>query len=288
MNLTKEQVARYGRQLILPEVGVRGQQRLLKSSVLIVGAGGLGSPAALYLTAAGVGHLGVVDYDAVSLSNLHRQILHQTCDLGRAKSESARIHMQALNPDICIEAIQTRLDAGNVIDLVNDYDLVLDGSDNFTTRYLVNDACVISQIPLIYAGVVRFMGQILVIRPRESACFRCVFPEPPPAGGIPSCQEAGILGAVAGILGSVMAHEALKQLLGMQDGLVNRLVTFDGLKTRFREVPVQRDPHCAVCGVRPTIQEVSAIEDESCVDQGAFPTQSSNKIIIDRSYETGQ
>lgn len=273
MTLSKEQIARYSRQLILPEVGVRGQHRLLESSVLVIGAGGLGSPASLYLAAAGVGHLGIVDCDAVSLSNLHRQILHQTSDLGRAKSESARNHLQALNPDISIEAIQTRVDESNIINLLNDYDLVLDGSDNFATRYLVNDACVISQTPLIYAGVVRFMGQILAINPHISACFRCVFPEPPVAGGVPNCQEAGILGAAAGILGSIMAHEALKQLLGMQDGLYDRLLTFDGLKTRFREVPVKRDPHCAVCGEKPTIKKLSEVESKACVRQGAISTE---------------
>ena len=263
--LSKEQIARYSRQLILPEIGPRGQKKLLDASALIVGAGGLGSPAALYLAAAGVGRLGVIDYDTVSLSNLHRQILHHTASVGRPKGESAKERLQALNPDVQVEAIACRLEPENVLERIRTYDLVLDGSDNFTTRYLVNDACVLSQTPFLYGGVVCFMGQVMVVRPKSSACFRCLFPEPPSGEQVPNCQEAGILGAVAGILGTVMAHEALKLLLEINDGLTDRLLVFDGLKSRFREVPVRRDPTCAVCGEAPTIRNPETVKEQACV-----------------------
>ena len=271
MPLSKEQIARYSRQLILPEIGVAGQQRLLRSSALIVGAGGLGSPAALYLAAAGVGTLGIVDREAVALSNLHRQILHGAEDVGRPKSRSAQARLEALNPELRIVARQEAVHAGNAMDLVRAYDVVLDGSDNFPTRYLVNDACVLAGRPLVHGGVVHTRGQVFTVRPRQSACLRCVFPEPPQAGDIPSCQEAGVLGTAAGVLGALMAHEALKLLAGFGEPLADRLLVLDGALSRFREVPVRRDPGCAVCGEAPTIRELRVLEDVCHQQEEAWP-----------------
>ena len=263
MGLSKEQIARYSRQLILPQIGVRGQERLLASSALLVGAGGLGSPAALYLAAAGVGTLGLIDPESVAPSNLHRQVLHDTPAIGRPKVRSAGDRLTALNPDVTVRTYQERLTAANALELVRGYDLVLDGSDNFPTRYLVNDACVLSDRWLVHGGVVHLRGQVLVIRPRQSACLRCVFPEPPEAEAIPSCQEAGVLGTAAGIIGSVMAHEALKILLGIGEPLTDRLLVLDGLRTRMREVAVRRDAACAACGDAPSIRELREIT-ETC------------------------
>ena len=265
--LSKEQITRYSRQLILPEIGVAGQQRLLNAAVLIVGAGGLGSPSALYLAAAGVGRIGIIDRETVEPSNLHRQVLHASADIGRPKSQSAQARLKALNPDVAVNAIQESLHAANVRPIVEGYDVILDGSDNFPTRYLVNDTCILLGKPLIHGGVVHFGGQVLTILPKQSACVRCVFPEPPQPGAIPSCQEVGVLGAAAGILGSLMAHEALKILLGIGQPLVNRLLVFDGKASRFREVPVRRNRACAVCGDVPTIHEPVVIEDERCASE---------------------
>ncbi len=256
MGLSKEQIARYSRQLILPEVGPSGQERLLGASALIVGAGGLGSVAALYLAAAGVGTIGIVDRESVELSNLHRQILHATRDVGRPKTTSAQIRLSSLNSEIRVKALQVSLGPQNVADLLAPYDVILDGSDNFPTRYLVNDACVLANKILVHAGVVRFEGQLLTIIPRQSACFRCVFPEPPLPGAIPACQAAGVLGSCAGVIGSLMAHEALKVLLGIGEPLGNRLLVFDGKTSRFREVLVRRDLGCGVCGQIPTIHDL--------------------------------
>ena len=264
MGLSKEHIARYSRQLVLPEVGVRGQQRLAEASVLVIGAGGLGSPAALYLAAAGVGRLGIVDDELVALSNLHRQILYETNAVGAAKSAWAKSRLSALNPDVDVEAIQEPLTSANGRRFVASYDLVLDGSDNFQTRYLVNDACVLERRPFVHGAVVRFEGQLLAVVPEQSACLRCVFPEPPAEGAIPSCQEAGILGACAGVIGSLMAHEALKVLLNIGERLTDRLLVFEGMASRFREVPLRRDRSCAVCGEHPTIQETSAVVTGAC------------------------
>ena len=253
---SKEQVARYGRQLLLPELGVSGQRKLLDASVLIIGAGGLGSPAALYLAAAGVGRLGIIDSDCVELSNLHRQILHTIQHLGRPKSRSAQETIQRLNPDVAVEAIQERLSPVNARALIRTYDLVLDGSDNVPTRYLANDACVLEDRPFIYGGAIGFGGQVMVVAPRRSACLRCVFAEPPSVGAMPSCQTAGVLGAAVGVIGSLMALEAIKQLAGVGERLTDRLFVFEGLTSRAREVAVRRDPACAVCGERPVIQQL--------------------------------
>ena len=264
MSLSKEQIARYSRQLIVPEIGVAGQERLLRSSVLVIGAGGLGCPAALYLAAAGVGRLGIIDRETVALSNLHRQILHTTADLSAPKSQSAKQRLDALNPEVEIVAIQGSVTSENALHLVQDYEVVLDGSDNFLTRYLVNDACVLSGKPLVHGGVIHVRGQVMTILPRRSACFRCVFPEPPAPGEIPSCQDAGVLGSATGVLGCLMAHEVIKVLLGLGEPLVNRLLVFDGHASRFREVPVRRHPSCAVCGDAPTIRELVQGEAASC------------------------
>ena len=260
MALSKAQVARYSRQLILPEVGVSGQNRLSEASVLVIGAGGLGSPVLFYLSAAGVGRIGVIDADAVAWSNLHRQTLYETPDVGRPKAVVAAERIRRLNPEISVEAIEGRFDAANAKDLVSRWHMVIDGSDNFATRYLENDACVLANRFLVHGGVVNFQGQVMSVRPRQSACYRCVFPEPPAVGSVPSCQEAGVLGAEAGLIGSLMAHEALKAILGVGEPLLNRLVVFDGRLSRFREVPVRRNPDCAVCGEHPTINAIQSIE----------------------------
>ena len=262
MSLSKEQISRYGRQLILPEIGVAGQARLLDASVLLVGAGGLGCPAALYLAAAGVGKVGLIDRETVALNNLHRQILYAADEVGRPKGQSASARLAALNPEVEVVPMQEILTAENARRRIDPYTLVLDGADNFPTRYLVNDACVLLGKPFVHGGVVHFGGQVMTVLPRVSACFRCVFPEPPSAGAIPSCQEAGVVGTAAGILGTLMAHEALKLLFGVGEPLVNRLLTFEGRSSRFREVPVRRDPECAVCGDEPTVRQVSGTVEE--------------------------
>jgi adenylyltransferase/sulfurtransferase len=264
MGLSKEQIARYSRQLILPEVGVPGQQRLLRASALVVGAGGLGSPAAFYLAAAGVGTIGIVDRESVALSNLQRQILHTTEEVGRPKAPSAKARLEALNPTVTVHPIQESVTAANAQRLMAPYEMVLDGSDNFATRYLVNDACVLTGKPFVYGGVVQFGGQIMTVIPGRSACFRCVFPEPPQPGAISSCQEAGILGVAAGVIGSLMAYEALKWFLGIGEPLVDRLLVFDGRTAKTREVPLRRNPSCAVCGSVPTIRELVAEQEPVC------------------------
>ena len=264
-NLSKEQIARYSRQLILPEIGVKGQERLRDSSALIVGAGGLGSPVALYLAAAGVGTIGIVDHETVAPSNLHRQVVHSTADVGRPKSQSAKDRLHALNPDVRVVPFHAQLEAANAMEVLRPYDIVVDGSDNFPTRYLVNDACVLLGKPLVYGGVVHLRGQVMTIRPRQSACLRCVFPEPPLEGAIPSCQDAGVLGSAAGVVGTLMAHETLKVLVGFGELLTDRLLTFDGTTSRFRDVVVRRDTSCAVCGDRPTIHGLTAEQTVMCV-----------------------
>ena len=249
---------RYARQMILPELGSRGQEKLGNARVLCVGAGGLGSPAALYLAAAGVGCLGIVDSDAVELSNLHRQILHSTLDVGRAKSVVAEERLRALNPEVAVESHRERLTRHNALDLIGSYDLVLDGTDNLVTRYLVNDACVFLGKANFYGAVLRFEGQASVFAPhRNGPCYRCLFPEPPPPGAAPTCVEAGVLGVVPGIIGLLQATEALKWILGAGESLLGRLLLFDALTARFREIRVQRDPRCPVCGPHPTITELT-------------------------------
>ena len=260
MNSHSTSMHRYARQLILPELGSDGQEKLRAARVLCVGAGGLGSPAALYLAAAGVGCLGIVDGDAVELSNLHRQILHTTADLGRPKTAVAEERLLALNPEVTVECHPKRLNRDNALDLIRAYDLVIDGTDNLVTRYLVNDACVFLGKTNFYGAVLRFEGQASVFAPHhEGPCYRCLFPEPPPPGTAPACAEAGVLGVVPGIIGLLQATEAIKWIIGAGESLLGRLLLFDALTARFREIRVQRDPRCPVCGPHPTITELTEI-----------------------------
>jgi adenylyltransferase/sulfurtransferase len=268
VKLTESQVERYSRQIILSEIGGKGQEKLLSAKVLIVGAGGLGSPCALYLAAAGVGKLGIVDSDAVELNNLQRQILHSTNNVGKDKAASAKQRLNEINPDAEVVACKVRLTSKNILDVIKDYDIVVDGSDNFPTRYLVNDACVLSQKPLSHAGIFRFDGQAITILPRQSACYRCLFPEPPPPGLVPSCREAGILGAVAGIIGTIQANEVLKYILGIGELLTGRLLVFNALDSSFRLVKVSRDPKCPVCGENPTVTKLIDYEEFCQVKRG--------------------
>ena len=245
--LTAEQKERYRRHLVIPEVGEEGQAKLLKSKVLLMGAGGLGSPAALYLAAAGVGTLGVVDMDVVDLSNLQRQVIHTQDRSGKPKTESARMTIQALNPDVKVIPFQERLTSQNVIRVLEGFDMVLDGGDNFPTRYLLNDACVVLNKPNIHGSIYRFEGQVTTFIPRKGPCYRCLYPTPPPADMAPSCAEAGVLGVLTGLVGLLQANEALKLILGIGEPLVGRLLTVDALETRFSELKLRRDPNCPVC-----------------------------------------
>ncbi|MCB9377250.1 MAG: molybdopterin-synthase adenylyltransferase MoeB [Holophagales bacterium] len=251
--LEREEFLRYSRHLVMPEVTLAGQRRLREARVLVVGAGGLGSPLALYLAAAGVGTLGLVDFDAVDLTNLQRQILYSTADVGRPKLEAAAERLGGLNPGVRIVPHPVRLERSNVMEIVRDYDLVADGTDNFPTRYLVNDACVLSGKPNVYASIFRFDGQLSVFDATRGPCYRCLFPEPPPPGMVPSCADGGVLGVLPGIVGTLQALEVLKLLLGRGEPLIGRLVLFDGLSMRFREVAIRKDPRCPVCGEAPTI-----------------------------------
>ncbi len=253
--LTREEVLRYSRHLIIPEVTIEGQKRLKEAKVLCIGAGGLGSPLALYLAAAGVGTLGIVEYDTVDLTNLQRQILYSNADVGRPKLEAAKERLAGLNPDIEIVTHSTQLASWNVLDLFADYDIVADGTDNFPTRYLVNDACVLLGKPNVYASIFRFDGQVSVFDARRGPCYRCLFPEPPPPGLVPSCAEGGVLGVLPGIIGSLQGLEVIKLILGIGEPLVGRLVMFDALDFSFREIRVEKDPECAVCGAHPTVTE---------------------------------
>jgi adenylyltransferase/sulfurtransferase len=253
--LTSEELVRYSRHIALPEVGTPGQQRLKAARVLCVGAGGLGSPAAMYLAAAGVGTLGLVDFDAVDVTNLQRQILHGTADVGRPKLESARARLLSINPHLGVEPHQQAITAGNVMELVSRYDVVIDGSDNFATRYVVNDACVIAGRPNIYGSIFRFEGQASVFAMRSGPCYRCLHPDPPPAGLVPDCAEGGVLGVLPGVIGTVQATETIKLILGIGEPLVGRLLLYDALKMRFREIRLPKDPECLVCGSDPIIHE---------------------------------
>jgi len=261
--LTDLQLERYARHVILDEVGEAGQEKLLASSVLVLGAGGLGAPLLLYLAAAGVGRIGIVDDDAVELSNLQRQIIHGTASLGRPKVESAKAAIAAINPEIVVETEALRLDAGNAAALVAGYDLVADGSDNFATRYLLNDACYLAKKTLVSAALLRFDAQLSVFKAHlgpPHPCYRCLFPEPPPADLVPRCEEAGIFGAVAGSIGALQATEVLKELLGLGESLSGRLLIYDGLATEFRTLKIPRDPACRLCGAQATIHDLSEHE----------------------------
>jgi len=253
--LAPEQAQRYSRHLLIPEIGERGQLKLLGSKVLLIGAGGLGSPAALYLAAAGVGTLGIVDSDVVDATNLQRQILHNTERLGRSKVASARDTITALNPDVTVNGYEERLSASNIDRIISGYDVIVDGSDNFPTRYLVNDASVKHRIPVVHGSIYRFEGQVTVFKPFDGPCYRCLFHQPPPPELAPSCAEAGVLGVLPGIIGSIQANETIKLLLGIGEPLIGRYLLFDALDTTFREVKLRRDPACPACGEHPTITE---------------------------------
>ena len=257
--LTDEQRLRYSRHLLIPEVGEAGQLKLLDAKVLLIGAGGLGSPAGLYLAAAGVGTLGIVDTDTVDASNLQRQILHNTERIGRLKTESARETITALNPDVHVVEHRLRLSAENVLDVIADYDVIVHGADNFPTRYVLNDASVILGKPVVHGSIFRFEGQTTVFAPGQGPCYRCLFPEPPPAEMAPSCAEAGVLGVLPGIVGSLQAVEALKLILGVGEPLIGRLLLYDALETSFRELRLRRDPACPACGEQATIKTVEDI-----------------------------
>ena len=254
--LTNEEVARYSRHLIMPEVGMEGQLTLKAARVLCIGAGGLGSPVLLYLAAAGVGTLGLVDFDEVDYSNLHRQIIHGTPDVGRSKLDSAKARINALNPEVEVVTHEMALSSENALGLFADYDLVVDGTDNFPTRYLVNDACVIGGKPNVYGSIFRFEGQASVFATKDGPCYRCMFPEPPPPGLVPSCAEGGVLGILPGVVGMLQATEAIKLILGVGESLVGRFLLFDALKMRFRELKVRKDPDCPVCGEHPTVTQL--------------------------------
>lgn len=255
-NLSPAETQRFARHLILPEVGVAGQQRLKAARVLLIGAGGLGSPAGMYLAAAGVGTLGLVDFDVVDVTNLQRQVLHGTSDVGRPKLDSAADRLREINPHVALESHPVRLTSANALALIGAYDVVVDGSDNFPTRYLVNDACVLAGKPNVYGSVERFAGQNSVFWAERGPCYRCLFAEPPPPGLAPNCAEAGVLGVLPGIVGSIQALETIKLLLDLGDTLVGRLLIFDALRMKFREMTLRRDPACPVCGDQPTIREL--------------------------------
>lgn len=252
-NLTNEEIRRYSRHLIMPEVGLAGQLKIKQASVLLIGAGGLGSPLALYLAAAGVGHLGIVDFDVVDESNLQRQIVHGTSTVGVSKLESAARRVRDLNPFVEITGYQTGITADNALDIIKDYDIVIDGTDNFPTRYLVNDASVMLGKPNVYGSIFRFEGQASVFGVKEGPCYRCLYPEPPPPGLVPSCAEGGVLGVLPGIIGTIQATEALKLIMGIGEPLVGRLLLFDALQMRFRELKLRKNPECPVCGPNPTV-----------------------------------
>jgi adenylyltransferase/sulfurtransferase len=251
--LSKDEILRYSRHLIMPEVGMEGQLKLKKAKVLCIGAGGLGSPLALYLAAAGVGRLGIVDFDVVDFTNLQRQVIHGTADVGKPKLTSAKESIRELNPNVEVVTYETRLTSENALDLFTDYDIIVDGTDNFPTRYLVNDACVLLGKPNVYGSIFRFEGQVSVFYAPQGPCYRCLYPEPPPPGLVPSCAEGGVLGVLPGIVGCLQAMEAIKLIIGQGQPLIGRLLVFEALSIKFRELKLRKNPECPVCGAQPTI-----------------------------------
>src|ERR1700748_3490801 len=256
VTLDKDEILRYSRHLIMPEVGMDGQQKLKAARVLCVGTGGLGSPMALYLAAAGVGTLGIVDFDVVDYTNLQRQIIHSTADVGRKKLDSAAEKLKAINPFLNIRKFDTRLSSENALGLFSEFDIIADGTDNFPTRYLVNDACVLTGKPNVYGSIFRFEGQASIFATKEGPCYRCLYPEPPPPGLVPSCAEGGVLGILPGLVGVIQATEAIKLILGSGDPLIGRLLLVDALNMRFRELKLRKNPECPVCGEHPTFTEL--------------------------------
>jgi molybdopterin/thiamine biosynthesis adenylyltransferase/rhodanese-related sulfurtransferase len=256
VSLSKEEVLRYSRHLIMPEVGMDGQLKLKSGKVLCIGTGGLGAPLGVYLAAAGVGRIGLVDFDTVDLTNLQRQILFSTTDVGRPKIEAAADRLRSMNPEIQIDTFETRLTSENALDLFKDYDIIVDGTDNFPTRYLVNDACVLLGKPNVYGSIFRFEGQVSIFGAPGGPCYRCLYPEPPPPGLVPSCAEGGVLGVLPGIVGSIQAAETLKLIIGKGEPLIGRLLLFDALAMRFRELKLRKNPECPVCGQHPTVTKL--------------------------------
>lgn len=265
MAFTNEQLERYSRHIILKEVGAKGQKKLLNAKVLIIGAGGLGAPAALYLAAAGVGTIGIADADEVDLSNLQRQVIHTTADVGKAKVQSAKETMEAIDPDVTVNTYRTFIDSENILDIIKDYDFVIDGTDNFPAKFLINDACVMAKKPFSHAGIIRFKGQLMTYVPGHGPCYRCVFKNPPPKDAVPTCKQAGVIGAMGGVIGSLQAMEAIKYILGVGDLLTGYLLTYDALKMEFRKIKLPSDTSkCPICGEHPTITKLIDYEQVEC------------------------
>jgi molybdopterin/thiamine biosynthesis adenylyltransferase len=264
MAFTNEQLERYSRHIILSEVGVKGQKKLLEAKVMIIGAGGLGAPAALYLAAAGVGVIGIADADEVDLSNLQRQVIHTTPDVGKAKVLSAKETMEAINPEVTVNTYRALVDAKNIMDLIADYDFIIDGTDNFPAKFLINDACVLAKKPFSHAGILRFNGQLITYVPGEGPCYRCVFQKPPPPEAVPTCRQAGVIGAMGGVIGSLQAMEAVKYIIGKGRLLTRHLLTYDALKMEFRKIKLPKRASCAVCGEHPTILKPFDYERNEC------------------------
>ncbi len=280
MELNNDEIKRYSRHLILPEVGLAGQKRIKSASVLCVGAGGLGSPIAMYLAAAGLGKIGIVDFDTVDYSNLQRQILHTDADVGRPKAQSAKETIHGINPNCEVVIHNTRITSENALDLIRPYDIVVDGTDNFPTRYLTNDACVLLKKPNVYGSIFRFEGQASVFAPHLGGpCYRCLYPEPPPPGEVPSCAEGGVLGVLPGIIGCIQTTEILKLALGKGNLLVGRLLLFNALEMKFRELKLRRDPQCPVCGENPTVKELIDYE-MFCGIQPPDPAGNPNEVTV--------
>jgi molybdopterin/thiamine biosynthesis adenylyltransferase/rhodanese-related sulfurtransferase len=281
VSLTNEEIRRYGRHLIMPEVTLEGQQKLKAARVIVIGTGGLGAPILAYLAAAGVGRIGVVDFDTVDLSNLHRQIIHKTGNVGKPKTQSAAEMMREINPTIEIVLHETSLRSDNAFELLNDYDIVIDGTDNFPTRYLVNDACALLDKPNVYGSIFRFEGQATVFWASRGPCYRCLYPEPPEPGTVPSCAEGGVLGVLPGVIGTIQATEAVKLIIGQGDPLIGRLLLFDALKMKFRELKLRKDPKCPLCGPNKTITELIDYQ-EFC---GVSPAQQKAVFIEEVEVE---
>ncbi|MGH7800819.1 MAG: molybdopterin-synthase adenylyltransferase MoeB [Thermodesulfobacteriota bacterium] len=268
MNLTNQQISRYSRHLIMPEVGVEGQEKLVSSSVLCIGAGGLGSPLALYLAAAGIGRLGIVDFDVVDFSNLQRQIIHGEAKVGKLKVESAKERIHEINSDVDVETYNIRLTSENALDIVKEYDVVVDGTDNFATRYLVNDACVLLGKPNVYGSIFRFEGQLSVFYAKRGPCYRCLYPEPPPPGMVPSCAEGGVLGILPGIVGTMQAAETIKLIIEKGEPLIGKLLLVDVMGMKIRELKLRKDPNCLICGASPTVTKLIDYEEFCGIGRG--------------------
>lgn len=267
MAFTDEQIERYSRHIILKEIGIKGQKKLLAAKVLIIGAGGLGAPVAMYLAAAGVGTIGIADADDVDLSNLQRQIIHSTADVGKPKVQSAKETIQAMNPDVVVNTYRTFVDSTNIRELIRGYDFIIDGTDNFPAKFLINDACVMEKKPFCHAGIIRFKGQLMTYIPGQGPCYRCVFKDPPPKDAVPTCKQAGVIGAMGGVIGSLQAMEAIKYITGVGQNLTGRLLTYDALKNDFHNIKLPAaNGKCPVCGNSPTITELIDYEQAECAD----------------------